>query len=67
MDMSFANQALAVEFFLNNKGKLKPLVYQIPAELDKEIASLKLKAMGIEIDKLTKEQHKYLTSWQEGT
>lgn len=67
MDMSFANQALAVEFFLKNKKDLKPMVYRIPQELDKEIARLKLVAMGIKIDKLTKEQHKYLSSWQEGT
>jgi len=67
MDMSFANQALAAEFFMKNIGKLEPKVYTIPAELDKEIARLKLKAMGVKIDELTGEQKKYLTSWKEGT
>lgn len=67
MDMSFANQALAAEFFVQNAGKLEPKVYTIPEGLDKEIARLKLKAMGVEIDKLTAEQKKYLSSWQEGT
>jgi len=67
MDMSFANQALAAEFFIKNTGRLKPIVYTIPKELDKEIARLKLKAMGVRIDELTKEQKKYLASWQEGT
>jgi len=67
MDMSFANQALAVEFFVQNAGKLNAIVYKIPEKLDKEIARLKLKAMGITIDKLTPEQKKYLASWTEGT
>lgn len=67
MDMSFANQALAAEFFVKNKGKLKAQVYRIPEKLDKEIASLKLESLGIHIDKLTAEQKKYLASWQEGT
>lgn len=67
MDMSFANQALAVEFFIKNKGKLEPKVYTISPEMDQEIARLKLKALGIKIDTLTKEQVKYLSSWQEGT
>lgn len=67
MDMSFANQALAAEWFLKNQGKLKPEVYTLPKDLDKEIANLKLKSLGVTIDKLTAEQEKYLSSWQEGT
>lgn len=67
MDMSFANQALAAEFFVKNKGKLKPDVYTIPEELDNEIAKIKLETLGIKIDKLTPEQEKYLSSWNEGT
>ncbi|OGH13005.1 MAG: adenosylhomocysteinase [Candidatus Levybacteria bacterium RIFCSPHIGHO2_01_FULL_38_26] len=67
MDMSFANQALASEFFVKNKGKLSPKVYVLPKEIDNEIAKLKLKSMGIIIDKLTKEQKNYLSSWTEGT
>ncbi len=67
MDMSFANQALAAEFLLENKGKLANAVHALPKEVDREIASLKLKAMGIEIDELTPEQARYLASWEEGT
>ncbi|MEI8308980.1 MAG: adenosylhomocysteinase [Chloroflexales bacterium] len=67
MDMSFANQALASEFLVLNHGKLSNGVHSLPKDLDVEIASLKLKAMGIEIDVLTPEQVKYLNSWQEGT
>lgn len=67
MDMSFANQALAAEYILKNHEKLEPRVYNIPYEQDLMIASLKLKAMGIEIDELTKEQKKYLEDWREGT
>jgi adenosylhomocysteinase len=67
MDMSFANQALASEFLVKNKGKLAHGVHALPEELDREIALLKLKAMGIAIDVLTPEQHAYLNSWQEGT
>jgi adenosylhomocysteinase len=67
MDMSFANQALAGEFLLKNKGNLAVGVHALPKELDNEIASLKLKAMGINIDTLTPEQDLYLNSWQEGT
>jgi adenosylhomocysteinase len=67
MDMSFANQALAAEFFAKNRGKLPVKVYTISDEMDKEIARLKLEAMGIKIDRLTKEQDRYLNSWQEGT
>ncbi|MDP2637668.1 MAG: adenosylhomocysteinase [Candidatus Levybacteria bacterium] len=67
MDMSFADQALAVEFFLKNKGKLENKVHVLPKKLDQEVASLKLSSMGISIDKLTKEQSTYLSSWTEGT
>lgn len=67
MDMSFANQALAVEYLVQNQGKLAPGVYPVPAEKDAEIAELKLSAMGISIDKLTEEQEKYINSWCEGT
>jgi adenosylhomocysteinase len=67
MDMSFANQALASEFLLKNRGKLEPKVYALPEEVDREIAALKLAAMGIQIDTLTAEQAKYLSSWEEGT
>lgn len=67
MDMSFANQALAAEFFVKNKGKLKNKVYTISLDMDREIAQLKLQAMGIAIDTLTSDQQHYLSSWQEGT
>jgi len=67
MDMSFANQALGAEFMLKNAAKLEKQVYTIPAEVDREIARLKLQAMGVQIDTLTPEQDKYLNSWEEGT
>ena len=67
MDMSFANQALSLEYLLKNKGKLEREVYAVPREIDKDIARLKLKSMGIDVDSLTTEQEKYLTSWEEGT
>jgi adenosylhomocysteinase len=67
MDMSFANQALCLEYLVKNKGKLQPNVYPVPEEIDSEIGRLKLKAMNIKIDSLTKEQKKYLESWEEGT
>jgi adenosylhomocysteinase len=67
MDMSFANQALAAEFLVKNKGKLANKVYVLPRELDIKVAQLKLDAMGVSIDKLTKDQQKYLSSWTEGT
>jgi adenosylhomocysteinase len=67
MDMSFANQALAAEFFVKNKGKLENKVYTLPKSLDQEVAKIKLDAMGIKFDKLTAEQKKYLSSWNEGT
>jgi adenosylhomocysteinase len=67
MDMSFANQALGAEFMLKNAKTMKPDVYTIPEKIDREIARLKLVAMGVKIDKLTKDQTKYLASWEEGT
>jgi len=67
MDMSFANQALCLEHLVKNRGKLKPDVYPVPEEIDNEVGRLKLKAMNISIDSLTKEQKKYLDSWEEGT
>lgn len=67
MDMSFAGQALAAEFLWNHRGKLENKVYSLPKELDQEIAYLKLKAEGVSIDTLSKEQKKYLKSWKEGT
>lgn len=67
MDMSFANQALACEYLVTNKGKLEPGLHSIPVEVDKEIARLKLQAMGIEIDSLTSEQIEYMNSWTSGT
>ena len=67
MDMSFANQALCLEYIVENKSKLKPKVYPVPEKIDKQVARLKLNSMGINIDSLTPEQEKYLTSWEQGT
>jgi len=67
MDMSFANQALSVEYLVKNKGKLEPGVHLLPKEVDQEIASLKLRALGMSIDTLTSEQIEYMTSWETGT
>lgn len=67
MDMSFANQALACEYLVKNKGKLEPGLHSIPVEVDREIARLKLQAMGINIDTLTAEQIEYINSWTAGT
>jgi adenosylhomocysteinase len=67
MDMSFANQALAAEYMVKNADKLEKRVYSVPAEIDAEIAKIKLEAMGVHIDVLTDEQVKYLNSWEEGT
>jgi adenosylhomocysteinase len=66
MDMSFANQALCVEY-LAKSDKFAPKVYQVPKEIDGKIAKLKLDSMHARIDKLTKEQRKYLTAWELGT
>jgi len=67
MDMSFANQALSLEYMMKNADKLKKTVYGVPEDIDKEIARLKLEAMGISIDRLTSEQEAYLHSWEHGT
>ncbi len=67
MDMSFANQALCAVYLTQNKGNLEKRVYRVPEDIDRRIASLKLSAMGIKIDTLTKQQEKYLHSWEMGT
>ena len=67
MDMSFANQALAVEWMVKNHATLEKRVYPVPVEIDREVARLKLRAMNVEIDQLTAEQDEYLHSWQQGT
>ena len=67
MDMSFANQALCMEYLVKNKGKLETKVHVVPDAIDKDVARLKLHAMGVNIDTLTAEQEKYLASWEEGT
>ncbi len=67
MDMSFANQALASEYIVKHHKKLKKDVFKVPEDIDQNIAALKLKSMGIKIDVLTKEQAKYLSSWEMGT
>src|SRR5581483_7481473 len=67
MDMSFANQALSVEFLVKNHKAMDKKVYAVPDDLDKRVARLKLESMGIKIDRLTAEQEEYLSSWAEGT
>jgi len=67
MDMSFANQALCLEYMVKNRGGLETRVYPVPEEIDKQVARLMLHSMGISIDSLTPEQKEYLTSWQQGT
>jgi adenosylhomocysteinase len=67
MDMSFANQALSVEYLVKHSGQMKPGVHLLPQEVDTEIASLKLHALGVNIDTLTPEQLEYLSSWETGT
>jgi adenosylhomocysteinase len=67
MDMSFANQALCAEYLARHAKTLERKVYDVPDDIDAEVARLKLKAMGIEIDTLTPEQEHYLSSWEEGT
>jgi len=67
MDMSFANQALSVEWIVKGRGTLEPGVYPVPPDIDAEVARLKLQAMGIEIDELSTEQRDYLSSWRQGT
>jgi adenosylhomocysteinase len=67
MDMSFATQALASEWAVKNRWKLTPQVYNVPAEVEDWVARLKLSSMGVQIDRLTKEQQTYLSSWAVGT
>jgi adenosylhomocysteinase len=67
MDMSFANQALAAEYVTKNHESLETKVHVVPYEIDQEIARLKLESKGIEIDRLTAVQEKYLASWDQGT
>ncbi|MBI1976782.1 MAG: adenosylhomocysteinase, partial [Candidatus Omnitrophica bacterium] len=67
MDLSFANQALSVEFIAGNQEELDKKVYAVPENIDREIARLKLQAMRISIDRLTPQQKEYLSSWQLGT
>jgi len=67
MDMSFSNQALAVEYLVKHAGELENQVYPVPQDIDQQIARLKLESMGIQVDKLTPEQEQYLASWTEGT
>jgi len=67
MDMSFANQAMSVEYLRKKHKSLKRDVYVVPEDIDKEVARLKLASMDIEIDTLTAEQDKYLRTWSEGT
>lgn len=67
MDMSFANQALSAEYLVKNQGKLGAGVHVLPTEVDQEIASLKLRAMGVSIDILTPEMLEYMSSWETGT
>jgi adenosylhomocysteinase len=67
MDMSFANQALSVEYLARQGKGLSPNVYSVPTDIDQAVARLKLVAMDVRIDELTGEQRKYLQSWEEGT
>jgi adenosylhomocysteinase len=67
MDMSFANQALATEYLVKNHQTLQKKVHKVPEQIDQEIARMKLRSMGIQIDELTEEQKTYLASWEKGT
>jgi len=67
MDMSFANQALCAEYVVKNHKKLENKVYDVPEKIDNRVAEIKLKSMGVKIDKLTKQQDDYLNSWESGT
>jgi len=67
MDMSFANQALSVEYIARKEERLEPGVYPVPLDIDREVGRLKLQALGVKIDTLTPEQEKYLRSWDMGT
>jgi adenosylhomocysteinase len=65
MDMSFANQALSAEWVIQNAATLERKVYDVPSEIDEEIARLKLESLGVEIDELTPDQQEYLSSWSQ--
>jgi adenosylhomocysteinase len=67
MDMSFANQALSAEYVVGHHDELEPRVYVVPEAIDREVARLKLAALGIELEPMTAEQQAYVTSWQQGT
>ncbi len=67
MDMSFADQALSLEYIVKQHARMEPRVYDVPVAIDRAVARLKLRSMGIRIDRLTREQRKYLSGWQEGT
>jgi adenosylhomocysteinase len=67
MDMSFANQALSVQYAVRQAGRLENRVYPVPREVDAEVARLKLASMGVKVDALTAEQDRYLRSWDAGT
>ncbi len=67
MDMSFANQALSAEYLVKHAKELERKVYTVPEDIDRNIAKLKLEAMGVKIDTLTPEQEAYLHSWEHGT
>jgi len=67
MDMSFADQALCSEWLVKNRGSLEVKVYDVPSEVNRKVAELKLEGMGIRIDRLTAEQERYLSGWEEGT
>ncbi|HDI31428.1 MAG TPA: adenosylhomocysteinase, partial [Thermofilum sp.] len=67
MDMSFSNQALAVEYLVRKGRSLKPKVYKLPRRIDERIARLKLNSLGVKLEKLTEKQRKYLASWELGT
>jgi adenosylhomocysteinase len=67
MDMSFSNQAMAAAYLALNHAKLEKKVYDVPLEIDEEVATLKLSSMGVTIDELTPAQKKYMSSWSEGT
>ena len=67
MDMSFANQALSVEYLVKNQGNMEPGVYVVPTATDQEVGRLKLESMGIRIDSLSADQQRYQESWEEGT
>jgi adenosylhomocysteinase len=67
MDMSFANQALSAEWVVKQRAQLRPGVYDVPRDIDQEVARLKLASLGVRIDELTEEQRTYLASWDTGT